>query len=130
MTTYDKLLKETKEIQDYLEITCSDNPEEVIERIKTINVYQARTGYMLAEAKKLYRRMRSSEISRIVIDIAKQGFLSASAQKALVESIAEDEAYLVDWIDRLNAACSHQQDALRSILSYTKEQMKNLNYSA
>jgi len=130
MTTYDKLLKETQEIQEYLEITCSDNPEEVIERIKAINVYQARTGYMLAEAKKLYRRMRSSEISRIVIDIAKQNFLSASAQKALVESIAEDEAYLVDWIDRLNAACSHQQDALRSILSYTKEQMKNLNYSA
>lgn len=130
MTTYDKLLKETQEIQEYLEITCSDNPEEVIERIKAINVYQARTGYMLAEAKKLYRRTRSSEISRIVIDIAKQNFLSASAQKALVESIAEDEAYLVDWIDRLNAACSHQQDALRSILSYTKEQMKNLNYSA
>lgn len=130
MTTYDKLLNEAKEIQEYLEITCSDNPEEVVERIKTINVYQARTGYMLAEAKKMYRQKRSSEISRIVVDIAQQNFLCASAQKALVESIAEDEAYLVDWTDRLNSACSHQQDALRSILSYAKEQMKNLNYSA
>lgn len=119
-----EIIRELKEIQSYLEIQCSDNPDEVIERIKTISIYQARSGFMLAEAKRKYREKRSSEISEKVIEIARQNFLSAKAQNAIVESIAKEEAYLVDWIDRLNASCTHQQDALRSILSYEKEQLR------
>jgi len=120
----ENLLKEAKNIQGYLEIECSDNPDEVMERIKTISVYQARTGVMLADAKRLYRRKVSSEIMTTIVKIAKEQFLSATAQNALVNSIAEDEAYLVDWLDRLNASCEHQQDALRSILSYEKENLR------
>lgn len=120
----EKLLNEAKNIQGYLEIECSDNPDEVMERIKTISVFQARTGVMLADAKKLYRRKVSSEIMTTIVKIAKEQFLSATAQNALVNSIAEDEAYLVDWLDRLNATCKHQQDALRSILSYEKENLR------
>lgn len=116
--------KELEEIQSYLEIECSDNPDEVMERIKTISVYQARTGFLLAKAKKAYRSKRSSEIAEKVIEIAKQNFLSAKAQNAIVESIAEEEAYVVDWADRLNSACTHQLDALRSILSYEKENLR------
>ncbi len=123
----ENLLKEAKEIQSYLEIECSENPAEVQERIRTISVYQARSGVMLAEAKKLYRRKRSSEIANTIIKIAKEQFLSATAQNALVESIAEDEAYLVDWLDRINATCKHQQDALRSILSYERESLRLTN---
>ena len=124
MTKYETLLQEAMEIQSYLEITCSDNPDEIIERIKAIGVYRARTGLMLAEAKKMYRRKRSSEITEKIIEIAKQGFLSAKVQGAIVDSIAEDEAYLVDFIDRLNASCTHEQDALRSILSYEREELR------
>lgn len=124
MTRYEKIEKEVSEMQSYLEIECSDNPEEVLERLKRINVYQARSGYMLAEAKKMYRQKRANEISEIIVAIAKENYLSAKAQNALVESAAQDEAYLVDWLERVNATCSHQQDALRSILSYEKEQLK------
>lgn len=119
----ENLLKEAKDIQSYLEIECSNNPEEIEERLSAISVYKARSGEMLAQAKKLYRRKRSSEIANTIINIAKQQFLSATAQNALVESIAEDEAFLVDWLDRINAACTLQTDALRSILSYEKEQL-------
>lgn len=124
MTRYEKIEKEASEMQSYLEIECSDNPEEVLERLKRINVYQARSGYMLAEAKKMYRQKRASEISETIVAIAKENYLSATAQNALVDSIAQDEAYLVDMLDRINATCKHQQDALRSILSYEKEQLK------
>jgi len=124
---YENLLKEAEEIQSYLEIECSENPEEIIERIKVIGVYQARTGVMLADAKRLYRSKVRSEIATTIINIAKEQYLSATAQNALVNSIAEDEAYLVDWLDRLNATCKHQQDALRSILSYEKEQLRLTN---
>ena len=119
----EKLLQEAKDIQSYLEIECSNNPEEIEERLSAISVYKARSGEMLAQAKKLYRRKRSSEIANTIINIAKQQYLSATAQNALVESIAEDEAFLVDWLERINAACTMQSDALRSILSYEKEQL-------
>lgn len=124
MTRYEKIEKEVSEMQSYLEIECSDNPEEVLERLKRINVYQARSGYMLAEAKKMYRQKRASEISETIVAIAKENYLSATAQNALLDSIAQDEAYLVDMLDRINATCKHQQDVLRSILSYEKEQLK------
>jgi hypothetical protein len=127
MTRYEKIEKEVSEMQSYLEIECSDNPEEVLERLKRINVYQARSGYMLAEAKKMYRQKRANEISEIIVAIAKENYLSAKAQNALVESAAQDEAYLVDWLERVNATCSHQQDVLRSILSYEKEQLRSNN---
>jgi translation elongation factor EF-1alpha len=124
MTRYEKIEKEVSEMQRYLEIECSDNPEEVLERLKRISVYQARSGYMLAEAKKMYRQKRASEISETIVAIAKENYLSATAQNALLDSIAQDEAYLVDMLDRINATCKHQQDVLRSILSYEKEQLK------
>lgn len=123
----ENLLKEANVMQDYLEIECSDNPAEVMERLKTISVYQARSGVMLAEAKKLYRRKVSTEIATTIINIAKENYLSATAQNALVNAIAEEEAFLVDWLDRINATCKHQQDSLRSILSYEKENLRLTN---
>ena len=115
---------EAKKIQDYLEVTLSDNPEEITQRIKDLSVYMARSGLMLAEAKKRLRDKKSSEISKTILEIAKQNFLSAKAQNALVESIAQEENFLVDWLDRINKTCTHQIDALRSLLSYEKENLR------
>ncbi len=116
--------QEAQQIQEYLDIECSENPEEVLERIRAIMPYISRTAYLLAEAKKAYRSKKATEIGGTIVKIAKEQFLSAKAQNALLDSIAEDEAYLVDWLDRLNAAATHQVDALRSILSYEREQLR------
>lgn len=120
----EKLLEEAEKMQNYLEVECSDNIAEVIERIRTLSVYLARSGSMLAEAKRIYRRKVTSEIANTIIAIAKENYLSAKAQNALVNAIAEDEAFLVDKLDRINSSCVHQIDALRSILSYEKESLK------
>jgi len=122
------LLEEAEQIQKYLEIDCSDNVPEIKERINTLSVYLARSGNMLAEAKRIYRRKVTSEIANTIIAIAKENCLSAKAQNALVDSIAEDEAFLVDKLDRINSSCVHQIDALRSLLSFEKEQLRTLNY--
>lgn len=118
------ILHEVYTMQSYLEITCSNNPEEIQERISVIMVYMARSGEMLADAKKTLRRKKASEISETIIKIAKEGYLSAKAQNALIESIAEDQAYLVDRLDRLYSTCVHQNDALRSLLSFEKENLR------
>ena len=53
--------------------------------------------------------------------------LSGKVQNALVDSICQEEKYLVDWIDRLNATCTHQLDFCRSIISKNKEELRLSN---
>ena len=121
------VLEEANAIQSYLEIECSGNPEEIMNRINTISVYMARSGEMLAQAKRQLRARKSKEIRETIISIAEKNCLSASVQNALLDSVCEKEAYLVDLLDRINATCKHQIDALRSLLSYEKESLRMVN---
>lgn len=118
------IIEEAQQIQGYLDTTCSENPEEVLERIRVIMPYISRTAFMLAEAKKALRAKKSDEIQAQICEIVNLQFLSAKVQNALLDSIAKEEAYMVDWLERLNAAATHQVDALRSILSYEREQLR------
>lgn len=118
------LQEEAKQISDYLQITCQNNPQEIQQRIADTMVYVARTGEMLATAKQMLRRRKSGEIQNTIISIAKENCLSAKVQNALLDSIAEEEAFLVDTLDRLNAAATHQLDALRTLLSYEREGLR------
>jgi hypothetical protein len=116
--------EEIRKMQEYSQITCSAAPDEIINRISDSMVYLARTNEMLANAKKALRDKKASEIGETIIKIAKQNFLSAKAQNALVDSICSEENYLVDTLDRLSATFTHQLDALRSMLSYERENMR------
>lgn len=114
---------EAAQIQSFLEIETSDDPQEIKERLATLSVYIARTGKMQADAKRLLREKKSSQIAETIIKIAKENYLSAKAQNALVDTLAIQENELVDWLDRLNSACVHQADICRSLLSYAKQEM-------
>ena len=128
--TINELRERAKELQMFLETESSNNPEELTERILKLMSYIAYSGEMLAEAKKLLRSRKSSEISKTIIAIAKEQCLSASVQNALLDSICDDEAFLVDFIERVNRTATHQLDACRSLLSYEKEQLKQVNYGS
>jgi hypothetical protein len=116
--------EEIERMKEYLQITCSNNPIEIEERISTLVVYMARSGEMLAEAKKMLRKRKSEEIQNTILNIARENCLSAKIQNALLDSIAEDECYLVDTLDRLNASITHAIDACRTLLSYEKENLR------
>ena len=118
------LQEEAKAISDYLQITCQNNPQEIQQRMADTMVYVARTGEMLATAKRMLRRRKSEEIQNTILRIARENCLSAKVQNALLDSIAEEEAFLVDTLDRLNAAATHQLDALRTLLSYEREGLR------
>jgi uncharacterized protein with PQ loop repeat len=118
------LTKEATDIQAYLDITVSNEPTELTERLSTLMTYMSRSGEMLAQAKKILRTKKTSEINKTIIAIAKQECLSASVQNALLDSICEEESYMVDWLDRINRTCTHQIDGIRSLLSYVKEEMR------
>ena len=128
--TFDEIKQECADMQAELETLIPDDVNATIERGKEIVVYHARTGYMLALAKQLARKKKSSEIGETILKIAKENYLSAKAQNALVESIADDEMFLVDWLDRINSMCVHQIDLIRSIISKEKAEMQinSFNY--
>lgn len=121
---YFKLQKESQEIQDFLEITMSDNPQEVVERGNDLQVYMARTGKMLADAKLILNGQKRQETMNVVQEFIIDQKLSAKVQNALIDGLCKDAQYLVDWIDRLNAACTHQLDWCRSVNSKNKEEMR------
>lgn len=121
------MCEEIKQMQQYLEITCSGEPNEIQDRITVLMVYLARSCELLAVAKKELRKKKSSEISNTIIAIAKETNLSNRVQNQLLDCIAEEEAFLVDWLDRINSTIVHQIDGLRSLLSYAKEEMRMAN---
>ena len=124
ITPSEKLFAEAEQIQKYCEITPSDNPEEIMDRIRDIGVYIARTGKMLADAKYHLNRKRKDETMLLIEKILADKKLSAKVQNSLIDSICRDEQYLVDWLERLNRTATHQQDALRSLISYEKEMLR------
>ncbi len=122
--TIQDLTAEAGEISSYLQATLQGSPEEIQQRIADTMAYVARTGEMLATAKRMLRKRKSEEIQNTIIAIARENCLSAKVQNALLDSIAEDEAFLVDTLDRLNASATHQLDALRTLLSYEREGLR------
>ena len=116
--------REIDEMSDYMKITCSNNPVEIQDRISTIMVYSIRSGEMLAEAKRELSKRKSDEIQNTILQIARENCLSAKVQNALLDSIAEEECFVVDRLERLCASTSHQLDALRTLLSYEKEALR------
>lgn len=98
------------------------------ERAIEIAAMHANIGHLLAKAKLAYRTKKSSEIANTILKIAKEQYLSSKSQNALIDSIAQEEAYLVDWLDRLNSMCVHQMDLLRTFISKEKAEMQMANF--
>ena len=123
MSTTDDLYKEAEMIQSYLECTLSDEPEEVKIRGDTLIEYIARTGKMLADAKFHLNRVKRDEAYTFIQEILEKGKVSAKLQNAICDSLARDEQYLVDWIERLHRSATHQMEWCRTKLSYYKAEL-------
>lgn len=124
ITPSSKLMIEAGKIQAFTDITVSDNPDEIKERIVDLGVYISRTGKMLADAKYHLNQRKADDTMKVIENILLDAKLSAKVQNSLIDSICRDEQYLVDWIERLNRTCTHQQEALRSILSFEREGLR------
>lgn len=122
--TLKDIQEECKDLQAELEVIIPDNADLAIERGKIIAVYIGRSGHLLATAKRIARRKKASEISDVIVKIAKENYLSAKAQNALIDSIADEEMFLVDTLGRINASFTHQLDFIRTIISFEKENLR------
>lgn len=124
ITDIDPLFEEAEKIQSFLEITPSDNPNEIIERGNDLIVYMARTGKMLADAKHHLVKARKNETIVVIDQFILDNKLSAKVQNSLIDGLCAKEQMLVDWLNRLNASCTHQLDWCRTVVSKNKEEMR------
>lgn len=119
--TIEEIKAECQQIQDFLEITTSGDANELVNRLTDLNVYLARSGLLLAEAKRM-QEAHTVHIHAMDGDYIKT--LSASVAQKFINAKTCEENYLVNWLDRINRTCVHQGDNLRTQISFSKEELK------
>ncbi len=108
-------------MQHFLEQPTGDDPTVMIAKLEQLNTYLARSGYLLAEAKK----MRNEHI-KFSFDTKGSEIKSypPSVVKSLIGAFTSKDSYYVDWLDRLNSSAVHIGDNLRTQISYSKEELR------
>lgn len=121
ISTPDQIEKEAIEIDSFLQVSCSEDPEEAVARGNDLVVHLARSGKMLADAK--WHKDKALTDS-IIKNMGEQMGIPASILKQLVDASCKRENYLVNWLDRINRTCVHQIDWLRTVVSKAKEERR------
>ena len=118
----EELHKTAEKMQAYLETDLGPNPEHLIDRAELLTILIAKSGQALAEAKFIQDMI----INEGLLSAIGQGLetkLSPSLVNKFVSSNAKDVNFLVNWLDRINSAATHQLDGIRTIISYKKAEL-------
>lgn len=124
ITSKENIQKELEEIQNFLEITLSENIDEAVVRGNDLAVYMARSGKLLADAKIHKDEVLKSETMSNIKNLMS---LPASTANKFIDTLTKDENHLVNWADRVNAACSRQLEWCRTVISKGKAEYQALN---
>lgn len=123
ITSKENIQKELEEIQNFLEITLSEDINEAVLRGNDLAVYMARSGKLLADAKIHKDEKLNSEVISRIKDLVS---LHASSANKFIDTLTKDENHLVTWADRVNAACSRQLEWCRTVISKGKAEYQAL----
>lgn len=118
------IILELTTIQSFLEITMSEDANEAVVRGNDLAVYMARTGKLIADSK-IHREQKLR--SEMIQEYKKLIEFPASVAVKYTDTLVENETYLLTWATRLNAACTHQLDWCRTIISKAKAEMSAFN---
>lgn len=121
MTRIEQIRREARDIQNLLECTTFSDIDSMVGRLDQLGVYYARSGALLSEVV----GMRDAAVAKLFHD-EKETILSLSPSLAnkLIGSASSELNALEKWLDRINAACKHQCDNLRTMISFEKERMR------
>lgn len=122
----EKMTSEASAMQSFMEAKPSDDPTILAERLSMANVYIARSGKLLADAKALQDDAMVHAYEKHGEALAKLG--STMAQKIL-SSYCKDTNFIVNWLDRINRGLVHSSDNLRTLISLAKENMRLGRYA-
>ena len=124
VTSVENIKSELQEIQNFLEITMSEDANETVLRGNDLAVYMARTGKLVADSK-IHKEQKLR--SEMIQEYKKLLELPASVAVKYTDTLVENETYLLTWATRLNASCTHQLDWCRTIISKAKAEMNAFN---
>lgn len=114
------IVKEIEEMQSFLETTVSDNPKELIDRLTDINIYLARSGKLLADAKAYQDEIAANVYSRHMEFVSR---VPATIAMKFVSAQSVTANQLVTWLDRINRTLVHAGDNIRTQISFAKQDM-------
>jgi hypothetical protein len=127
ISTIDQLEAETVELSITLNTTTSEQGNECSERCAELNVWLARSSKMLADAnwwKDIAIKYYTEEVHN-----SPYSDLATSIQNKYIDSCCKRENYLVNIIERLNAACTHQQQSMITFISKAKVELQVNSYA-
>ena len=124
ITSMSQITVELQDIQNFIEETMSEDPNEAVLRGNDLSVYMARTGKLLADAKFHRDKKLRSEIVSQIKEMVK---LPPSVATKFTDTLVERESYLMNWADRSNRSCTHQLEWCRTIISKAKAEMNAFN---
>ena len=127
ITKIEDIKFELEAIQQFLEISISEDMNEVEQRGNELTVYMARSGKLLADAK--YHRDEKLN-SAIVEELKKILQLAPSTANKYIDALTKEENYLVSGSERVNRTCTHQIDWCRTLISNAKEEMRVSSYGS
>lgn len=107
-------------MQSFLETTASDNPKELIERLTDINVFLARSGKLLADAKAYQDEVTANVYASHMEFIS---HIPATVAMKFVSAQSVTANQLVTWLDRINRTLVHAGDNIRTQISFAKQDM-------
>lgn len=122
ITPLSDIQKEVNTIQDFLEITPSEEIREIEDRGNQLIVYLARTSKLLADAKYHKDEKLNSAFVKEIENI--NLFKSAMVSKSYIDSLCKDENYLINHLERLNRAVTHAWEWSRSMLSKATQEYR------
>jgi hypothetical protein len=128
ITPPQEIADELGTIDQFLNITMSEDAEEAVLRGNDLAAHIARTGKLYADARYHLNEKKKSDVFEVLEKTAKQAGATATAINAIVNSLCKEEQFLVDWADRANRTATHQLDWVRSVLSKAKAEMQIGNY--
>ena len=112
------IMEEVQRMHEFLEVTTSDNPKELVARLSDINFFMARSGKLLADAKEIQDMftaniyaVNTAFISRVPATVATKYIAS--------QCVAANK--LVTWLERQNRALVHAGDNIRTQISFAKQ---------
>lgn len=118
---YKQLRNELEEINAYLEKPMSDEPALLVERLMKLQGYLGRMPRILSDCKFLVLRAKALAGSS-----AEMEGLSPTQAKFRIEGMITKELTLEVLADRTEATLKHCIEATRSILSYNKETLNDI----
>lgn len=114
------ILNEIEDMQQFLEVTTSDDPHELVQRLTDINVYMARSGKLLADAKAYQDQVTANVYARHTDFISR---VPATVAIKFVSAQCVTANHLVNWLDRINRSLVHAGDNIRTQISFAKQDL-------